>query len=62
MTTQLDEIDEASKVPKYKQVADIIISNIGSGIVKLGDRIPSINQTSEQFLLSRDTIEKAYKN
>ncbi len=62
MKSELPEIDESSKVPKYKQVADIIISNIGNGIIKLGDRIPSINQTSEQFLLSRDTIEKAYKN
>ena len=62
MRLELSDIDETSKVPKYKQVADLIISNIGNGVIKLGDRIPSINQTSEQFLLSRDTIEKAYKN
>lgn len=56
------EIDETSTIPKYRQVADYIISNIGEGMMKVGDRIPSINETSEEFLLSRDTVEKAYKN
>ncbi|MEO7991318.1 MAG: GntR family transcriptional regulator [Chryseolinea sp.] len=62
MTPISPEIDETSKVPKYQQVADMIISSIGGGAVKVGDKIPSINQTSEEFLLSRDTVEKAYKN
>lgn len=56
------EIDEHSKIPKYQQVADYIISEIGGGLVKVGDKIPSINETSEELLLSRDTVEKAYKN
>lgn len=55
------EIDEDSKVPKYKQVVDTIVSDIESEVFKIGDRIPSINETSEEFYLSRDTVEKAYK-
>lgn len=55
-------IKGSSKVPKYQQVADFILSTIGVGTVKVGDKIPSINETSEEFLLSRDTVEKAYKN
>lgn len=55
-------IDGASSVPKYQQVADLILSTIGTGSVKIGDRIPSINQISEELLLSRDTVEKAYRN
>jgi DNA-binding transcriptional regulator YhcF (GntR family) len=55
------EIDENSRVPKYQQVVDLIASDIDHGIVKVGERIPSINQTSEEFYLSRDTVEKAYK-
>ncbi|HEX6892088.1 MAG TPA: GntR family transcriptional regulator [Chryseolinea sp.] len=55
-------IDGASSVPKYQQVADLILSTIGAGSVKIGDRIPSINQISEELLLSRDTVEKAYRN
>ncbi len=55
-------INENSKVPKYRQVVDFFVTNIGSGYIKLGDKIPSINDISEEFLLSRDTVEKAYKH
>jgi DNA-binding transcriptional regulator YhcF (GntR family) len=53
-------IDSESEIPKYKQVVDMIIADIESGIFKQGQRIPSINETSEELLLSRDTVEKAY--
>lgn len=53
-------IDHNSEIPKYKQVVNIIISDIESGIFKKGQRVPSINETSENLLLSRDTVEKAY--
>lgn len=53
-------INPDSDIPKYKQVADLIINDIESGIFKQGQRIPSINETSEELLLSRDTVEKAY--
>lgn len=55
-------INHNSEIPKYKQVEDLIISDIESGIFKKGQRVPSINETSEEFLLSRDTVEKAYVN
>jgi DNA-binding transcriptional regulator YhcF (GntR family) len=58
--SQYSRIDSASEVPKYKQVEDLIISDIEAGIFKHGQRIPSINETSEELLLSRDTVEKAY--
>lgn len=54
------KIDSESEIPKYKQVVDLFISDIEAGIFKHGQRIPSINETSEELLLSRDTIEKAY--
>jgi DNA-binding transcriptional regulator YhcF (GntR family) len=57
---QTIRIDPHSEVPKYKQVENLIISDIESGIFKQGQKIPSINETSEELLLSRDTIEKAY--
>jgi len=53
-------INHQSEIPKYKQVVDLIISDIESGIFKQGQRVPSINETSEELLLSRDTVEKAY--
>lgn len=57
----LDRIDEHSTTPKYVQVINSIIADIESGVLKHGQRIPSINETSEMYYLSRDTIEKAYK-
>ncbi len=54
------KINHQSGIPKFKQVVDLVISDIESGIFKQGQRIPSINETSEELLLSRDTVEKAY--
>jgi DNA-binding transcriptional regulator YhcF (GntR family) len=53
-------IDHDSEIPKYRQVVDLLVSDIEAGIFKVGQRIPSINETSEELLISRDTVEKAY--
>lgn len=55
-----DRIDANLKIPKYKQIVNSIIADIEDGILKHGQRIPSINETSEEYYLSRDTVEKAY--
>ncbi len=57
----LDRIDASSSIPKYLQVANAVIADIEDGILKRGQKVPSINETSEMYYLSRDTIEKAYK-
>jgi DNA-binding transcriptional regulator YhcF (GntR family) len=54
-------IDELSKIPKYQQIVDTIVSDIERGVVKVGEKISSINEMSEEFYLSRDTVEKAYR-
>ncbi len=54
------EIDEDSKVPKYLQLVDTLLTDIQVGMVEIGGKIPSINETSEEFYLSRDTVVKAY--
>lgn len=56
------KINPNSAIPKYKQVEDLIISGIETGIFKKSQRIPSINETSEELIVSRDTVEKAYVN
>ena len=62
MTQMFDiKIDVNSRVPKYKQIVDSIIQDISRGNLKVGERIPSINELSENCYLSRDTVEKAYK-
>ena len=55
-----EKIAENSQTPKYLQVVNLILEEIENGKLKIGERIPSINETSFDFLLSRDTVEKAY--
>lgn len=57
----LIKLDANSMVPKYMQIIDSIIFNISNGNAKKGDKIPSINKLSQEFYLSRDTVERAYK-
>lgn len=54
------KIDENSRVPKYQQIVDSIIHNISIGNLTIDQKITSINMLSEEFYLSRDTVEKAY--
>jgi DNA-binding transcriptional regulator YhcF (GntR family) len=53
-------LDSSSRIPKYQQIVNSIIEDIESGHLAVGEKIPSINEISEEFYLSRDTVEKAY--
>ncbi|TRW23882.1 GntR family transcriptional regulator [Flavobacterium zepuense] len=55
------KINENSRIPKYKQIIDSILMDLARGNIKVGEKIPSINELSEMCYLSRDTVEKAYK-
>ncbi|GAA3603484.1 GntR family transcriptional regulator [Flavivirga amylovorans] len=59
-TLQEISIDENSRIPKYKQIVDSVIYNIANGNFSMDQKMPSINELSEEFYLSRDTVEKAY--
>lgn len=54
-------INEHSRIPKYRQIVDAVIYNITSGKINPYEKIPSISFFSEEFYLSRDTVERAYK-
>ncbi len=54
------KIDENSRIPKYQQIVNAIIEHISNGNIKIDEKIPSINRFSEEYILSRDTVEKAY--
>lgn len=54
-------INQDSSIPKYIQLADSIINDVNSGKLKVGQKIPSINDISRRSHLSRDTVERAYK-
>lgn len=59
-TLSLIRVDEDSHIPKYRQIVESVIDNIATGQFEVGQKIPSINKLSERYLLSRDTVEKAY--
>lgn len=46
--------------PKYKQVKEEILSWIAAGSLKAGDLMPSENEVSEQFGVSRQTVRQAF--
>ena len=53
-------IDEASTIPKYKQIINGIKKGIRDELLFVGDKIMSINHLSKTHSLSRDTVKKAY--
>ena len=58
---EFNEITDNSKIPKYLQLVNLIIKEIKDGKLRIGERLPSINEISEEYYLSRDTVEKAFK-
>src|SRR5690242_21084009 len=44
----------------YLQIVDSITDAIRRGNYKMGDRIYSINELSNEYFLARDTVQKAY--
>jgi DNA-binding transcriptional regulator YhcF (GntR family) len=56
----LIRIDSESRIPKYRQIVNSIIEDIERAMLVVGQRVPSINEISEEYYLSRDTVEKAY--
>ncbi len=56
---QGSHIDKSSFIPLYIQVRDILKDLINTGKLKPGDRIPSENELSSVFNISRMTVRQA---
>src|SRR5215467_12296857 len=56
------QIDYYSATPKYLQLANTIIKAISEGKLQKDEILPSINELSFEFEISRDTAEKGYKH
>src|SRR5215471_15125919 len=55
------DIDFYSATPKYLQLANCILKAIRESKVNVNEILPSINELSFEFEISRDTAEKGYK-
>ena len=58
---KLINFDEFSATPKYQQLANSILLAIENRKLQVDDVLPSINELSSAFEVSRDTVEKGYK-
>ena len=54
-------INQGSAVPKYRQIVNAIKRGIEQRAIEMHEQLPSINQLSSQYEISRDTAEKAYR-
>lgn len=50
----------SNSIPKYKRIVNAFKESIAANAHKSGDSIPSINEFSKDYKISRDTVYKAY--
>lgn len=56
------QINHESTVPKYQQIADNLTRFIEAGHLKVGDKLPSINQVSFNNRVAKETVVQAYRH
>lgn len=54
-------LDSRSDIPMYRQLYNSIKTAIGSGGLRVGEKLPSIRRISEELGVSRTTVEQAYQ-
>ncbi|TNJ46635.1 GntR family transcriptional regulator [Tamlana fucoidanivorans] len=54
------KINKDSSEVKYQLVVNAINDSIANNILKVGERIPSVNDFSKEYKFSRDTVFKAF--
>lgn len=55
-------VDRDSAEPVYQQLVEAVLHATKTGLMDRGDRLPSINELSRHYAVSRSTIEKSYNN
>ncbi|WP_090154208.1 GntR family transcriptional regulator [Dyadobacter soli] len=55
-------VDRDSSEPVYQQLVEAVLYATKTGLMDRGDRLPSINELSRQYSVSRSTIEKSYSD
>ncbi|MBB6453515.1 GntR family transcriptional regulator [Salirhabdus euzebyi] len=54
-------LNPKSNVPIYEQIVREVRERIIQGIVKPGDKVPSIRELSAELMVNPNTVSKAYK-
>lgn len=53
-------LESSSAVPVYRQIIDQIRYQIASGVLRSGDRLPSVRDLAKQLPANQNTVLKAY--
>jgi GntR family transcriptional regulator len=53
-------IESNSAVPVYRQITDQIKYQIARGVLRPGDRLPSVRELARQLPVNQNTVLKAY--
>jgi GntR family transcriptional regulator len=54
------QIDTASRIPIYRQLADQVRNGIARGRLDAGQRLPSVRELSRQLVINPNTVAKVY--
>lgn len=55
------QIDPSSGTPIYRQLADQVRQAVASGVLRAGDRLPSVRDLAAELAVNPNTIAKAYQ-
>ena len=55
------QVDFASRVPIYEQLCTNIIKLASAGVIKSGDKLPSVRILASQLGVNPNTVAKAYR-
>jgi GntR family transcriptional regulator len=61
VTVAVDELDDLSGVPRYRQIAAVVAGEIRSGQWESGSRAPSRNDLASRFGVARETAARAHR-
>jgi len=54
------EINNKSPLPIYSQIADQFVHLVATGLLKSGERVPTIRELAVQLEINPNTVAKAY--
>ncbi len=60
MVKKIIKITTEHSQAKYRQIIQSVINSIADGLIKKGDKVPSINEIANEYNLSRDTVMLAF--
>lgn len=55
------QIDPSSGTPIYRQLVDQVRQAVASGVLKAGDRLPSVRDMAVELAVNPNTVAKAYQ-